>query len=102
MPLVIVSLAGAQLTGRKATDMWYEEVDKYRFNNPGFSTGTGHFTQVIWANTTEIGSGKATSSTGAQFVVVRYTPPGNVMGQFPDNVKPRGPGGAAGGHLKDT
>jgi hypothetical protein len=77
--------------------MWYEEADKYRHANPGFSTGTGHFTQVVWASTTEMGAGKASSSTGAQFVVVRYTPPGNVMGQFPDNVKPRGSGSPGGG-----
>jgi len=93
--------SGAELTGRKATEMWYDEVDKYRFNNPGFSTGTGHFTQIVWANTTEMGGGKAKSSTGAQFVVVRYTPPGNVLGQFPENVKPKGSGGAGGEKSRD-
>ena len=79
---------GAQLTGKKVTDMWYEEHDKYSYNNPGFTKATGHFTQIVWQNSKEMGAGKAVSSTGAQFVVARYQPPGNVRGQFPENVKP--------------
>lgn len=70
------------------TDMWYEEHDKYRYGNPGFSTNTGHFTQIVWQSSKEMGAGKAVSSSGAQFVVARYQPPGNVRGQFPENVKP--------------
>ena len=81
---------GANLTGRQATEMWYEESDKYRYNSPGFSTGTGHFTQIVWAASTEMGAGIAESSSGAQFVVARYTPPGNVLNKFGDNVRPKG------------
>ena len=88
-----VCVVGGQLTGRKVTDMWYEEHDKYSFRNPGFSSTTGHFTQIVWQNSKEMGAGKAVSSSGAQFVVARYQPPGNVRGQFPENVKPAGTGG---------
>ena len=73
--------------------MWYEEQDKYRYNTPGFSSSTGHFTQIVWVGSRELGAGKAVSSTGAQFVVARYQPPGNVVGQFPDNVKSKGSAG---------
>ena len=73
--------------------MWYEEHDKYNYSNPGFSSTTGHFTQIVWQNSKEMGAGKAVSSSGAQFVVARYQPPGNVRGQFPENVKPAGSGG---------
>ena len=86
-------VVGGQLTGRKVTDMWYEEHDKYSFRNPGFSSTTGHFTQIVWQSSKEMGAGKAVSSSGAQFVVARYQPPGNVRGQFPENVKPAGTGG---------
>jgi len=89
----IAYMSGAQLTGRKVTDMWYEEHDKYNYSNPGFSSTTGHFTQIVWQNSKEMGAGKAVSSSGAQFVVARYQPPGNVRGQFPENVKPAGVGG---------
>ena len=74
--------------------MWYEESDKYRFNSPGFSTSTGHFTQIVWVDSTEMGAGIAESSSGAQFVVARYTPPGNVLNKFGENVRPRGTRGA--------
>lgn len=70
--------------------MWYEEINKYRFNNPGFSSGTGHFTQLVWVGSREIGVAKAASPSGAQYVVARYYPAGNVLGSFPANVKPRG------------
>ena len=90
---VCVCVVGGQLTGRKVTDMWYEEHDKYSFRNPGFSSTTGHFTQIVWESSKEMGAGKAVSSSGAQFVVARYQPPGNVRGQFPENVKPAGTGG---------
>lgn len=93
----IAYMSGAQLTGKKVTDMWYEEHDKYRYGNPGFSQQTGHFTQIVWQSSKQMGAGKAVSSTGAQFVVARYQPPGNVRGQFPENVKPATNGGRDGG-----
>ena len=80
--------------------MWYEEHDKYNYSNPGFSSTTGHFTQIVWQNSKEMGAGKAVSSSGAQFVVARYQPPGNVRGQFPENVKPAGVVGKRAGSVK--
>lgn len=35
----------------------YSEIKDYNFGNPGFSQGTGHFTQVVWKGSTEIGVG---------------------------------------------
>lgn len=81
---------GYDLSGNRAAEMWYEEINKYRFNNPGFSSGTGHFTQLVWAGSQEVGVAKAASPSGAQYVVARYLPAGNVIGAFPANVKPRG------------
>ena len=81
---------GAELTGKKTTDMWYEEESRYNYRNARFSSNTGHFTQVVWAESTHIGAGKAVSSSGAQFVVARYSPAGNVQGKFAENVKTKG------------
>lgn len=86
----IAYMSGSDLTGKKTTDMWYEEESKYRYQNGQFSTSTGHFTQVVWASSLQMGAGKAVSNSGAQFVVARYSPAGNVRGQFPENVKPKG------------
>jgi hypothetical protein len=51
--------------------------------------GTGHFTQMVWDASKEIGVGKAHSKDGRVFVVCNYYPPGNVLGKFRDNVKPK-------------
>jgi hypothetical protein len=70
--------------------MWYEEESKYNYRSAQFSTNTGHFTQVVWAGSTQMGAGRAVSSSGAHFVVARYSPAGNVRGKFAENVRPKG------------
>uniref|UniRef100_H2YZD8 SCP domain-containing protein n=1 Tax=Ciona savignyi TaxID=51511 RepID=H2YZD8_CIOSA len=51
---------------------------------------TGHFTQVVWKNSTEIGIGVATDGKGTLFAVANYAPAGNFRGQFEENVpKPK-------------
>lgn len=77
---------GRVVTGSLVTQAWYDEVKDYRFSKPGFSMKTGHFTQVVWANTTEIGCGKATAKNGGVYVVCNYNPPGNYQGEFKTNV----------------
>ncbi|CAG2247939.1 unnamed protein product [Mytilus edulis] len=47
---------------------------------------TGHFTQVVWKETKEVGFGKAKSSGGRVFVVGSYRPAGNMVGNYKDNV----------------
>ncbi|MGV9541025.1 CAP family protein [Nocardia beijingensis] len=71
------------------TKMWYDEIKEYDFNNPGFSMRTGHFTQVVWKASARLGIGYA-SQNGYTALVALYNPPGNVQGQFPQNVaRPR-------------
>ncbi|NEP08971.1 MAG: secretion protein [Symploca sp. SIO2C1] len=77
----------------QAVTSWYNEVSDYDYANPGFSGKTGHFTQVVWKNSTELGCGAAqgVATLGGRkytafYVVCQYGPAGNVIGQFPDNV----------------
>jgi uncharacterized protein YkwD len=42
----------------------------------------GHYTQMIWRNTTELGCGVAIGG-GQEVLVCHYNPPGNVTGQQP-------------------
>uniref|UniRef100_A0A803J2F5 SCP domain-containing protein n=1 Tax=Xenopus tropicalis TaxID=8364 RepID=A0A803J2F5_XENTR len=72
--------------GNVAVDAWYNEVKDYDYNKPGFKAATGHFTQVVWKDSKELGVGVATDGKGTFYVVGRYSPPGNVIGQFQENV----------------
>jgi len=64
---------------------WYAEKEHYTH---GPTTGikktykTGHYTQIVWRNTTHVGMGVAYSKTGI-VVVCSYYPQGNVITQFP-------------------
>jgi len=78
-------------TGRKAAELWYSENEFYDYNDPGLNIKAGHFTQLIWAESLQLGVGKALSPTnGMQFIVARYFPAGNERLDFPDNIKPKG------------
>lgn len=73
-----------------AINSFYSEIQYYDYNNPGFSGATGHFTQVVWRSSNEIGVGIATYPDATYdhrtVVCISYRPPGNVEGQFQDNV----------------
>jgi glioma pathogenesis-related protein 2 len=70
---------------------WYDEVRQYNFRAPGFQKGTGHFTQIIWRGTREVGCAFA-SCNGRRHWVCRYLPQGNIVnpGFFEKNVLPVG------------
>lgn len=57
--------------GTQASDAWYKEVDHYDFENPGHANNsdptTGHFTQMVWKGTKELGCGFSGS-----YAVCRY------------------------------
>ncbi|KAL9952266.1 hypothetical protein ACROYT_G039492 [Oculina patagonica] len=75
-----------------AVKSWYDEVCQYDFDNPGYSSAVGHFTQVVWKGSTELGIGKYTGQDGdwtCTYIVARYKPTGNIntAQYFSDNVK---------------
>jgi hypothetical protein len=51
------------------------------FALPDFNEQTGHFTQVIWRSSKQLGCGMALCR-GNHFWVCRYSPAGNVGGQL--------------------
>ncbi|TWU74604.1 hypothetical protein ED733_000997 [Metarhizium rileyi] len=72
-------------------NMWGSERTMYNWASPNFYMNTGHFTQVVWKNTKTVGCGWKKCSGGPGkangfYVVCKYDPAGNVLGQFPQNV----------------
>ncbi|MCF8341153.1 MAG: hypothetical protein K9I82_09265 [Chitinophagaceae bacterium] len=43
----------------------------------------GHYTQMVWKNSKEMGLGIATCPTGEVIIVANYNPSGNYVGQYP-------------------
>jgi pathogenesis-related protein 1 len=76
---------GGPYTALSAAQAWYSEIAKYHYgvlaNDSWYATG--HYTQMIWHDTTEVGIGQATCSGGGTVVVAEYNPPGNYIGQKP-------------------
>lgn len=73
--------------------LWYDEQKLYNYNNPGYSDATGHFTQLVWASTTQIGCAMVNQVNNQGYpysMTCEYAPPGNIVnaGYFAANVKP--------------
>jgi hypothetical protein len=71
-------------TGANAVDMWYNEIKLtpgQRGEVSSFSGGTGHYTQVVWKETTDLGC-----AVYGRLIVCQYGKGGNMGGQFTRNV----------------
>jgi len=53
---------------------------------------TGHFSQLVWKGSREIGVGRAITADGhCIFIVCNYHPAGNIAGEYKKNVLPCAP-----------
>ncbi len=79
-----------------AVQSWYDEISDYTFDTAACTAGKmcGHYTQVVWADTTTLGCGTARCSSATHagmalgandvhILVCNYAPPGNVGSQQP-------------------
>ena len=74
--------------GTAPVDSWYDEIKEYDFEKAEFKSGTGHFTQVVWKNSKQLGCGVACNTNDCCYVTCNYYPGGNYLGQFKVNVLP--------------
>jgi len=83
---------GTSLSAAEGMQMWYDEClsngqDTYDYSNTGFDDSTGHFTQMIWSQSTEVGC-YLQQCGGNNYLMCEYAPAGNVIGEFSQYVKP--------------
>ncbi|TGZ59613.1 hypothetical protein CRM22_008979 [Opisthorchis felineus] len=80
-----------KITGQTLVEKWYKESELYDYSTePNSVEYVGHFTQMIWKGSKEIGVGFAPSrdSPNRAFIVCFYNPPGNAIGEYRANVFP--------------
>lgn len=91
------NLAAGYAGGKDPVNAWYDEIKEYDYLNPGYSEATGHFTQLIWKDSTQMGCAKVTcDNVWRQYTICEYSARGNVVGNtqlltakyFSSNVKP--------------
>ncbi|XP_050717016.1 uncharacterized protein LOC126998870 isoform X3 [Eriocheir sinensis] len=78
---------------KEVVDKWYSEIKDHKFGQEpkGTTLKSGHFSQLVWKDTKQMGVAKARSAAGTKvFVVANFDPQGNWMGQFADQVPPVG------------
>ncbi len=74
-------------TAQAVVDAWWSEIEFYDYATNGCTDVCGHYTQVMWKGSTQVGCGMAVCARddgGTSDVwVCNYNPPGNYVGQKP-------------------
>ncbi|KAK0445330.1 CAP domain-containing protein [Desarmillaria tabescens] len=89
------NLAAGYASPSASVAAWGDEGKQYSCSNPGFSSATGHFTQLVWKSTTKVGCGRVncngSNGTPGWYLTCEYSPAGNIVGNnnqyFKDNVQ---------------
>ncbi|SGZ53180.1 CIC11C00000001045 [Sungouiella intermedia] len=75
------NLAAGYQGGESPVNAWYDEISLYNYNDPGFAEATGHFTQLIWNTTLELGCAIVNCNNAwSQYTICEYYPMGNIVG----------------------
>lgn len=72
-----------EISEQNVVDAWGNEVKGYDYTTNSCHGVCGHYTQVVWKSTTEVGCGMAVCSDKAQIWVCQYSPRGNMVGEKP-------------------
>lgn len=77
--------SGVPYTALDASKSWYSEISKYTYGpiTAANFAPTGHYTQMVWSGTTQVGIGQANCRGGGTVIAAEYSPPGNYIGQKP-------------------
>ncbi|KAI1128759.1 PR-1-like protein [Nemania abortiva] len=80
------NLAIGYANATASVEAWGDEGEEYNYNDPGFSEATGHFTQLVWKDTSDVGCGRKLCGERGWYLVCEYWPRGNVIGAFQGEV----------------
>lgn len=74
-----------QITPERVVQKWAAEAHSYSYEQNSCRKGNscGHYTQVVWHDTQQVGCGRAVCPDKSQVWVCNYEPPGNVTGKKP-------------------
>ncbi|KAF3342049.1 pathogenesis-related protein 1-like protein [Carex littledalei] len=73
-------------TGVDAVNLWVNEKQYYDYNTNTCASGEtcGHYTQVVWRHSTQLGCARVECDNNAGvFIICSYNPPGNYNGEKP-------------------
>ena len=70
-------------TPKDAVDAWGSEVQWYDHSDNSCHMECGHYTQVVWKDTKEVGCAMAVCADKTQIWVCNYSPAGNMVGKKP-------------------
>ncbi len=82
--IIVPTFSSTPLTD--ASVGWYEEIEYYRYSKikkRRIGPPIGHYTQMVWKSTKKVGIAYAVSKKGSVYVVARYFPSGNYIGEYP-------------------
>lgn len=73
---------GRQWPAGEVVNRWASEVRNYNHASNSCQGVCGHYTQIVWRGTTQVGCGVARSAD-QEIWVCNYNPPGNFVGERP-------------------
>jgi pathogenesis-related protein 1 len=78
----LFEMMGAAASSAQVVNAWAEESRNYDYSSNRCRGMCGHYTQIVWSETREVGCAVA-RSVGREVWVCNYDPAGNVVGKRP-------------------
>ena len=78
----LFTISGASASPAKVVAEWASEARDYDYRSNQCRGVCGHYTQIVWRDTKEVGCGIARGG-GREVWVCNYSPPGNWAGERP-------------------
>jgi hypothetical protein len=75
-------ISGGEASPADVVASWNSEAKDYDYRSNSCRSRCGHYTQIVWRNSKELGCGVGQSGN-IQVRVCEYNPPGNVIGERP-------------------